>query len=126
VPFLLAVAIVAAVVVHMGFDVSWRSLLVPAVTFVGFQIGAYLGAFWAGKWAREQGRFGPISLLGGLSLGAEVYIVIHYGAKWGILPSGDDDPTFFWTFVAITTAISWLALARFGKTLIGGISAHEE
>ena len=126
VPLLLVGGAVGTVAIHTGCNVSWQHLLPPAGLFVALQIGAYLCAFWAGNCAREQGRFGPMSLLAGFSLWGEGYIVIHFGAEWGILPSNDDDFVFFSIFMALVTAISWLIFARFGRTMIGGITEGDK
>jgi hypothetical protein len=126
VPFLLAIGVLVTSLIHKRYGVSWQQLLVPAGMIFGLQIGTYLCWFWAGKWAREKGRFGPGSLLGGFGLGAMVYLGIHFGAKWGIVSKDQDDPIFFWTFMVIVTAISWLIAAKFGKKFLGTVSELEK
>ncbi len=67
-----------------------------------------------------------MSLLAGFSLWGEVYITIHFGARWGILPSTDDDIIFFSILMALVTAVTWRIFAKFGKTLIGAITEQDK
>jgi hypothetical protein len=120
-PLFLLIAIAGAVVIHSGYAVPWRQLLVPISLFVGVQLGAYIAAFWAGKWIRQHGQYGPMPLLGGFYLWGTGLVIMHYGSKWGILPS-DVDYFSFSVYMTLSTVIAWLLMAKFGKGLISAIS----
>lgn len=120
-PLFLLLAVAISVIIHMGYAVPWRQLLIPISLFVGVQIGAYIAAFWAGKWVRRHGRYGPASLLGGIYLWGTGLMIMRYGAEWRILPS-DDDCFSFSVFMVLITVIAWLVMAKFGQKLISAIS----
>ena len=119
VPLFLVVGIAGTVVIHMGYAVPWRHLLIPVSLFVGLQIGFYVGAFWAGKWARQQSRYWPMSILVGLYLWGTSLILMRYGARWGILPSYGDYFSFS-VCMALVMVIAWFLALRFGKKACGG------
>jgi hypothetical protein len=120
VPLFLLVGIIGSFAIHIGYAVSWAHLFVPAGLFVALQIGAYLGAFWAGKWGRQKKRFWPMALLSGLYLWGAGMIIMHYGARWGILPSFGDSFSFSVCMVFVTM-IAWFVAVKFGHK-IGGTS----
>jgi hypothetical protein len=97
--------------IHLCYTVTWHNLLAPVALCVGLQIGAFMGAYWAGKWAREERRFGPISILVGFSLWGMVLIGMHYGPIWGILPVVGD-PLGFSLFMVFVTLISWFTVSK--------------
>jgi len=120
-PLLVSGGIACIVAIHLGYQIPWQHLFVPAGLYVGLQIGFFMSAFWARKLARLQGRFGPMVLLCGFYLWGTGVILIHYGAKWGILPSNNDCFSFSVLMAAITV-ILWILAVKFGKKVVGAIS----
>jgi hypothetical protein len=119
VPLFLAVAIAGIAIIRMGYAIAWGQLLVPSGMFVGIQIGFYMGAFWAGKWARQRGRYWPISLLAGFYLWGTGLMIMHYGVRWGILPSFGDSFGFSICMALVTVIASFLAV-KFGHKIANG------
>lgn len=115
-PLLLGGGIVGTIAVHMGYQIFWRHLLIPASLYVALQIGAYLGAFWARKCARQQSRYWPMFLLSGFYLWATGWIILQYGSRWGILPRFDDFLGFS-ILMALTTAIICFVAVKFGRKI---------
>ena len=106
VPAILMEGIVVTVLIHLRYLIAWRDLLLPVVLCLVIQVGFFVGAFFAGKLAREQRRFGPISFLVGFSLWGTVLVVMHYGPLWGILPVVGD-PISFSVWMVFVTFVSW-------------------
>jgi hypothetical protein len=111
VPSILFEGIVIAFFVHLRYFIVWHIILPPLVTCLAIQIGFFIGTFWARGLARKEGKFGPISLLVGLSLWGTLLIVMHYGPLWGILsPIGD--PLSFSIFMTVVTLASWFIMSK--------------
>jgi hypothetical protein len=90
IPVILLEGISIILLAHHYYLIALHDLLPPILACLAIQIGPFICAFRAGKLAREQQRFGPITFLVGFSLWGTLLIVMHYGPKWGILsPVGD-------------------------------------
>jgi hypothetical protein len=111
IPSIFIEGVAIACFVHLRYLVAWHDLLPPLAVCLIVQIGVFICAFWARRVAREQGRFGPITFLVGLSSWGTVLIVMHYGPLWGILgPIGD--PLSFSVFMFFVTLASWFAMTK--------------
>lgn len=111
IPSILLEGIAIALLVHLRYLIALHDLLPPLALCLAIQIGFFICAFWAGKLAREQRRFGPMSLLVGFSLWGTVLIVMHYGPLWGVLsPVGD--PLSFSIFMGFVTVVSWFVVSK--------------
>jgi hypothetical protein len=111
VPAITLEAIAIALFVHLRYLIAWRDLLPPVAYCLAIQVGFLICAFWAGRLAREQGRFGPISFLVGLSLWGTVLIVMHYGPLWGILAPVGDPLSFSICMVCVSLA-TWFVMKK--------------
>ena len=118
VPLFFVAAIAGTIAIHTGYTVPWRQLLLPAGLFVGIQIGFYMCAFWAGKWARHQNQYWPMSLLIGFYLWAAGLIAMHYGSSWGILPPYGGWRNFS-ICMALLTVFGWLIAVRLSPKIAG-------
>jgi hypothetical protein len=125
VPLLIVGGIAGIVAIHMGHEVSWQHLLMPAGLFAGLQVGCFMGAFWARKWARQQGRFGPMALLSGFYLWGTGIILMHFGSSLRILPS-DDDCFSFSVVMTVITVIIWILARKFGKRVFDAMSQQNK
>ena len=111
VPSIFLEGIAVAFFVHLRYLIAWHDILPPLSICLTIQIGFFICAFWARRLAREQGRFGPISFLLGLSSWGTVLIVMHYGPLWGILaPVGD--PLSFSIFMIFVALASWFVMNK--------------
>lgn len=111
VPLFLLGGIAGIAVIHLSFQTAWLRVIPPVSLFVGLQITAYLGAFWAGKWAREERRYGPISLLGGLYFWVTGILIIRYGSLVGLVQPVDNYLGFTLA-IAFVTLFAWVIVVR--------------
>ena len=111
VPAILVEGLAVVLLVHLRYLIALHNLLPPVALALAIQIAFFICAFWAGKLAREQRRFGPMSFLVGFSLWATLLIVMHYGPQWGILsPVGD--PLSFSICMAFVTLAAWFVMSK--------------
>jgi hypothetical protein len=111
IPAILLEGGVFAVLLHLCYLIAYHDLLFPMALCLVIQVCFFAGAFWAGKLARGQGRFGPMCILAGLSLWGTVLIVMHYGPLWKILPVFGDTLSFS-IFMILVTLISWFVVSK--------------
>ena len=122
VPAILFEGIAIAFLVHFRYLIEWLILLPPVAVCLAIQIVFFICAFWAGRLARQQHRFGPISFLVGVSIWGTLLIVMHYGPMWGIL-SSFGDPLSFSVFMAFVTVASWFVVSK--TRLVGRLSSGD-
>jgi hypothetical protein len=104
-------AVAIAIFVHLRYLVEWRDLLPPVALCSAIQIVFFICAFWARRFARERGRYGPITFLVGGSSWGLLLIVMHYASLWRIIaPIGD--PLSFSIFMILITLVSWFIMDK--------------
>jgi RsiW-degrading membrane proteinase PrsW (M82 family) len=108
VPILLTFGILGATVIRSVSQVPWSQLVFPFSIALGFQIAFYAGAFWAGKWARNEGRYRPLTLLVAMYLWGAGLILMRYGFQFGLLPGPNDFYPFSVCMFLLTVTASLL------------------
>jgi hypothetical protein len=110
-PAILLEGVILAVLLHLCYRIAWNDLLFPLALCLVIQIGLFLSAFWTGKLAREKGRYGPISLLVGLSSWGTLLIAMHYGRLWKVLPAVGSAASFS-IFMVFVTSAAWFVMSK--------------
>jgi hypothetical protein len=119
VPLFLLVGIIGSFAIHIGYAVSWAHLFVPAGLFVALQLEHIWGLSGLENGVDRKSGLANGSL-SGLYLWGAGMIIMHYGARWGILPSFGDSFSFSVCMVFVTM-IAWFVAVKFGHK-IGGTS----
>jgi hypothetical protein len=79
---LVATICAAAIVLHIGFEISWEQLAAPSVTVLGIQLGALLAIFFAREYFLTRNDIRPGIAVSGCYMLLMVVTCDHFAFEW--------------------------------------------